>query len=128
MTATCPLSAATSRWLRTALPGPTCLRRRFPQHYPHTKAAQGARWTHRCRRLFGTATCQTESVGDPFAVSTPIFYVNAAPHIGHVHSAVLADCMARWQRMSGRSPILFSTGTDEHGLKVGAPSANAGTS
>jgi methionyl-tRNA synthetase len=50
-------------------------------------------------------------------VTTPIFYVNAAPHIGHVHSAVLADAYARWLRMKGVD-VAFSTGTDEHGQKV----------
>jgi valyl-tRNA synthetase len=55
----------------------------------------------------------------PFYVTTPIFYVNAAPHIGHVYSAVLADGIARWKRLNGRQ-VVFATGTDEHGLKVGA--------
>ncbi|XP_062520298.1 methionine--tRNA ligase, mitochondrial-like isoform X2 [Corticium candelabrum] len=51
-------------------------------------------------------------------VTTPIFYVNAAPHVGHVYSAVLADALHRWHRIQGKSPAIFSTGTDEHGLKV----------
>lgn len=50
-------------------------------------------------------------------ITTPIFYVNAAPHIGHVHSTVLADAMARWFTIKGRN-VTFTTGTDEHGLKV----------
>ena len=53
----------------------------------------------------------------PFFVTTPIFYVNAVPHIGHVYSAVLADAAARWARLRGQT-VVFSTGTDEHGLKV----------
>ncbi len=40
-----------------------------------------------------------------------------APHIGHLYTAVLTDAMARWQTLCGRQ-IIFSTGNDEHGLKV----------
>jgi hypothetical protein len=52
-----------------------------------------------------------------FYVSTPIFYVNSVPHIGHLHSTVLADVLARWNRLQGKN-VIFSTGTDEHGLKI----------
>ena len=41
----------------------------------------------------------------------------AGPHIGHLHTAVLADAVARWHRLCGEK-VLFSVGTDEHGLKV----------
>ena len=47
------------------------------------------------------------------------------PHIGHIYTAVLADASARFQHMLGRSPIIFSTGTDEHGLKIQQASFNA---
>jgi methionyl-tRNA synthetase len=50
-------------------------------------------------------------------VTTPIFYVNGPPHLGHASSMLLADACARWLRMNGRE-VLFSTGTDEHGGKV----------
>lgn len=50
-------------------------------------------------------------------ITTPIFYVNGAPHIGHVYSAVIADAAARALRLRGES-VLLSTGTDEHGIKV----------
>lgn len=59
-------------------------------------------------------------------VTTPIFYVNAAPHIGHVHSAVLADALSRWFQMKNES-VLFTTGTDEHGLKVQEAAEKSGT-
>ena len=39
------------------------------------------------------------------------------PHIGHLYTALLADVASRWQRLKGRK-VVFSTGTDEHGLKV----------
>ena len=50
-------------------------------------------------------------------VSTPIFYVNAKPHIGHLYTSLLADAYSRWCKIKGEK-VLFSTGTDEHGLKV----------
>ena len=50
----------------------------------------------------------------------------AAPHIGHLYSAVLADAGHRWQRMKGARPAVFSTGTDEHGLKIQKAAAAQG--
>jgi methionyl-tRNA synthetase len=52
-----------------------------------------------------------------FYVTTPIYYVNDAPHIGHAYTTVTADAMARWHRLLG-DDTFFLTGTDEHGLKV----------
>ncbi|KAI1010366.1 hypothetical protein LB503_005065 [Fusarium chuoi] len=61
----------------------------------------------------------TESTGKekPFYVTTPIFYVNAAPHIGHLYTMVLADVIKRWKQISGHEAYL-ATGTDEHGMKI----------
>ncbi|XP_022088159.1 methionine--tRNA ligase, mitochondrial-like isoform X1 [Acanthaster planci] len=59
-------------------------------------------------------------------LTTPIFYVNAVPHIGHLYSALIADCAHRWQRISGAEETIFSTGTDEHGLKVQQAATSAG--
>lgn len=53
----------------------------------------------------------------PFYVTSPIFYVNAAPHVGHLYSMVLADVVKRWELLRGNKAVL-SIGTDEHGLKV----------
>ncbi|XP_013381189.1 methionine--tRNA ligase, mitochondrial [Lingula anatina] len=53
----------------------------------------------------------------PYFITTPIFYVNAEPHIGHMYTACLADAIQRFQQLQGRDTI-FCTGTDEHGLKV----------
>jgi hypothetical protein len=50
-------------------------------------------------------------------VTTPIFYVNGAPHIGHMFTCVLADAYARWRRLCG-DDVFLTSGTDEHGLKV----------
>ncbi|XP_058812419.1 methionine--tRNA ligase, mitochondrial [Topomyia yanbarensis] len=55
-------------------------------------------------------------------VTTPIFYVNAAPHIGHLYSAVIADAIHRFNGLlnepTSPSTTIFSTGTDEHGTKI----------
>jgi len=51
-----------------------------------------------------------------FYVTTPIYYVNDAPHIGHAYTTVTADALARWHRLLG-DEVLFVTGTDEYGLK-----------
>jgi len=56
-------------------------------------------------------------VAKPFYVTTPIYYVNDAPHIGHAYTTVAADVLARWRRLWG-DDVMFLTGTDEHGLKV----------
>ena len=62
-----------------------------------------------------------------FYVTTPIYYVNAEPHIGHAYSTVLADFMTRFHNMLGYETY-FLTGTDEHGDKISAAAAAAGVS
>jgi len=52
-----------------------------------------------------------------FYVTTPIYYVNDLPHIGHVYTTVAADILARYKRLTGYD-VFFLTGTDEHGQKV----------
>ena len=53
----------------------------------------------------------------PFYVSTPIYYVNDKPHIGHAYTTILADVLSRYHRNKGRD-VFFLTGLDEHGQKV----------
>jgi methionyl-tRNA synthetase len=54
-----------------------------------------------------------------FYVTTPIYYVNDVPHIGHAYTTVAADCIARYKRLKiGKNNVFFLTGTDEHGQKV----------
>ena len=50
-------------------------------------------------------------------VTTPIYYPNDRPHIGHAYTTIMADTFARWSRLSGEE-VFFLTGTDEHGLKL----------
>ncbi len=52
-----------------------------------------------------------------FYVTTPIYYVNDSPHIGHSYTTIAADILARWNRLKGLE-VFFLTGTDEHGQKV----------
>jgi methionyl-tRNA synthetase len=56
-------------------------------------------------------------MGDPFYITTPIYYVNDVPHIGHAYTTVAADVAARYHRLAG-DKTYFLTGTDEHGEKV----------
>ncbi len=60
-----------------------------------------------------------------FYITTPIYYVNARPHLGHTYTTVAADAMARWKRMRGYD-VHFLTGTDEHGQKIERSAAKAG--
>jgi methionyl-tRNA synthetase len=58
-------------------------------------------------------------------ITTPIYYLNGEPHLGHVYTTVAADVMARYWRLSG-AKVKFLTGTDEHGQKVAQAAAAAG--
>jgi len=62
-----------------------------------------------------------------FYVTTPIYYVNDKPHIGHSYTTILADVLARYHRLMGE-PAFFLTGTDEHGQKVQQAAQKAGVS
>jgi len=66
-------------------------------------------------------------VAKPFYVTTPIYYVNDAPHIGHAYTTVAADVLSRWRRLWG-DDVVFLTGTDEHGLKVQRAAEERGVS
>jgi methionyl-tRNA synthetase len=54
---------------------------------------------------------------EPYYVTTPIYYVNDVPHIGHAYTTLACDVLARFMRLDGRR-VMFLTGTDEHGQKV----------
>jgi methionyl-tRNA synthetase len=62
---------------------------------------------------------------EKFYLTTPIYYVNARPHIGHAYTTIAADALARRKRMEG-ADTYFLTGTDEHGQKIGRSAAAAG--
>ncbi|MGY6708104.1 MAG: methionine--tRNA ligase [Rhizobiaceae bacterium] len=54
---------------------------------------------------------------DKFYITTPIFYPNGKPHIGHAYTVIATDTLARFQRLDGKD-VFFLSGTDEHGLKM----------
>jgi methionyl-tRNA synthetase len=56
-------------------------------------------------------------VSETFYVTTPIYYVNDVPHIGHAYTTIAADVLARYHRAQNRD-VRFLTGTDEHGIKI----------
>lgn len=61
----------------------------------------------------------------PFYITTPIYYVNDSPHIGHAYTTIAADVMARFMALDGHE-VFFLTGTDEHGQKVAKAAEKAG--
>ncbi|KAF9445263.1 hypothetical protein P691DRAFT_710598 [Macrolepiota fuliginosa MF-IS2] len=90
-------------------------------------------WTARrvawCRQPLLIFSRKSHNVVDkkPYYVTTPIFYPNAAPHIGHLHSLVTGDIFARFNRIAHPTkPVNYLTGTDEHGLKIQKAAAAAG--
>ena len=54
---------------------------------------------------------------EQFYLTTPIYYVNDVPHIGHAYTTVASDVLAGYKRLAGYE-VLFLTGTDEHGIKI----------
>ena len=62
---------------------------------------------------------------NPFYITTPIYYINAKPHIGHAYTTMVADAIARSRRLLGDN-VFFLTGTDEHGQKVERAAQKAG--
>jgi len=58
-------------------------------------------------------------------ITTPIYYINAKPHLGHAYTSIAADVLARYYRQRG-DEVFFLTGTDEHGAKIAEAAKNAG--
>jgi leucyl-tRNA synthetase len=83
--------------------------------------------SRRLSALAETSLKSTLAVRDksPFFISTPIYYVNGQPHLGHAYTSVISDIIARFQRADGRE-VFFLTGTDEHGQKVEQSALAAG--
>ncbi len=69
----------------------------------------------------------TEKSGKKFYITTPIYYVNARPHIGHTYTTIACDALARRHRLLG-DDTFFLTGTDEHGQKIERSASAAGKS
>ncbi|KAI5918916.1 methionyl-tRNA synthetase [Camillea tinctor] len=92
-----------------------------------TTQARHMRFTSNGRSFTTTATTRSNDIDSPaqgqlkedkpYYVTTPIFYVNASPHVGHLYSMLVADVIKRWEVLKGKR-VYLSTGTDEHGMKV----------
>ncbi|XP_050250428.1 methionine--tRNA ligase, chloroplastic/mitochondrial [Quercus robur] len=83
------------------------------------------------RALFCTCTSASsdknlQDGGEPFVLTTPLYYVNAPPHMGSAYSTIAADAIARFQRLLGKK-VVFITGTDEHGEKIATAAAAQGS-
>jgi methionyl-tRNA synthetase len=63
-----------------------------------------------------------------YYLTTPIYYVNAAPHIGHAYTTIVADLYKRFKSMQGYEPVVLTTGSDEHGVNVERSAERAGKS
>src|SRR5580658_9294520 len=93
-------------------------------------AAPGRNRAVRARQASGVghlrrAAHRKNVMNPPFYITTPIYYVNGAPHIGHAYTSIAADVMARFKRLDGYD-VFFLTGTDEHGQKVEQAAREAG--
>mmetsp|Transcript_13411 Transcript_13411/g.19614 ORF Transcript_13411/g.19614 Transcript_13411/m.19614 type:complete len:598 (-) Transcript_13411:56-1849(-) len=73
----------------------------------------------------GTPQTSFDDGKSPFEITTPIYYVNDKPHIGHAYTSIASDVIARFMRLSGRD-VYFLSGTDEHGQKVEKTAAEKG--
>ncbi|KAJ3673926.1 hypothetical protein LUZ60_005918 [Juncus effusus] len=69
------------------------------------------------RRRFSVRAGPPNTNDDLFVLTTPLYYVNAPPHMGSAYTTIAADAIARFQRLLGKK-VIFITGTDEHGEKI----------
>ncbi|XP_043689247.1 methionine--tRNA ligase, chloroplastic/mitochondrial isoform X2 [Telopea speciosissima] len=79
-----------------------------------------------CRSQLPSRQEQSTSV-EPFVLTTPLYYVNAPPHMGSAYTTIAADVIARFQRLLGKK-VIFVTGTDEHGEKIASAATARGSS
>ena len=77
--------------------------------------------------LFLLANSRAPQMAQPYYITTPIYYVNDKPHIGHAYTTLACDVLARFKRLDGFD-VTFLTGTDEHGQKVEKAAFDKGVS
>lgn len=109
----------TATTFSNALPKSLIIRRWRPQWID-----EACNYTWAPSRKLATTATTTDEERKPYYITTPIFYVNAAPHVGHMYTMILTDVIKRWQQLKGRKAILC-TGTDEHGMKIQRAAAKA---
>ncbi|EOY18194.1 Methionyl-tRNA synthetase / methionine--tRNA ligase / MetRS (cpMetRS) [Theobroma cacao] len=80
-----------------------------------------------CTCSSNNSNFQTGAKAEPYVVTTPLYYVNAPPHMGSAYTTIAADAIARFQRLLGKR-VIFVTGTDEHGEKIATAAAAQGSS
>nr|XP_010939065.1 methionine--tRNA ligase, chloroplastic/mitochondrial isoform X2 [Elaeis guineensis] len=83
----------------------------------------------RCRSHIRTEAVEAKkpAKAEPFVITTPLYYVNAPPHMGSAYTTIAADAIARFQRLL-ENRVIFITGTDEHGEKIAAAAEASGNS
>ncbi|OWM70976.1 methionine--tRNA ligase, chloroplastic/mitochondrial [Punica granatum] len=77
--------------------------------------------------LYCTNSSNGSAASDTFVLTTPLYYVNAPPHMGSAYTTIAADAIARFQRLLGKK-VIFITGTDEHGEKIATAASAQGSS
>ncbi|GLI58657.1 hypothetical protein VaNZ11_000399 [Volvox africanus] len=97
-----------------------------PASTPSTHATRGVD-LRTCCSVCPSPVSSTSSQEDYFTITTPLYYVNAAPHMGSAYPTIAADAASRFQRLLGKR-VRFLTGTDEHGEKIAAAAAKRGLS
>src|SRR5689334_6025217 len=85
----------------------------------HTSASE------ECRQIAFRHPTYMKDAASKFYITTPIYYVNARPHLGHAYTTIVCDAIARRKRMLGFD-TWFLTGTDEHGQKIERSATAAG--
>ncbi|PWA73589.1 methionyl-tRNA synthetase [Artemisia annua] len=96
------------------------------KNYPWLSSSKPS--SKRSSSLYCTCTSsKKEEVKEPYVITTPLYYVNAPPHMGSAYSTIAADSIARFQRLMGKK-VIFITGTDEHGEKIATAAAACGSS
>jgi methionyl-tRNA synthetase len=88
-----------------------------PAEKPRPKSSRPEPENQKPKRRAEPKAGPSVSAPAPFYITTPIFYPNGVPHIGHAYTGLASDAIARFQRLDGKD-VFFLTGTDEHGLKM----------
>ncbi|CAL9092729.1 unnamed protein product [Musa acuminata var. zebrina] len=122
LAAVAPLSSIgyRARGLASSLP---LLRRRCPSAF----ASSSARCCSRPHSEGAGERVMKPEKEEAFVLTTPLYYVNAPPHMGSAYTTIAADAIARFQRLLGKK-VVFITGTDEHGEKIAAAAQASGRS
>ncbi|XP_030512460.1 LOW QUALITY PROTEIN: methionine--tRNA ligase, chloroplastic/mitochondrial [Rhodamnia argentea] len=96
------------------------------RHTLFSSSSSSASSTHRAMCCTGSSN-GASGTDTPFILTTPLYYVNAPPHMGSAYTTIAADAIARFQRLLGKK-VIFITGTDEHGEKIATAASACGSS